>query len=382
MDVRQIPVDNPLTKYLNQKASAGRIPINGTFELSPLCNFSCRMCYVRKTSQEVRTHDRPVMTLEDWLRVAEEAREQGMLYLLLTGGEPLLWPDFWELYEKLVRMGFFVSVNTNGSLIDETVIRRFRELPPARINLTLYGACDETYEQLCGVKNGFSRVDRAIRGLREAGIQLKLNCSLTPQNAGDLEAMVRYAEEKKLILTVTTYMFPPMRRDASMVGCNDRFTPEECAYYHMKRYRLQCGEEQYEQFLHHIMEGLVPPLGLDESCIDPANGKLRCRAGNAAFWITWDGWMTPCGMMPEPKAELMGRTFREAWEDIAEQCRQLTVSGVCEQCQNRQMCHSCAAMSYSETGSFSGVPTYLCQMVQAMKEIAAKELAEGNYAGS
>lgn len=109
----------PLTKFLFHKASGQLLPLSGTFELSPVCNFSCRMCYVRKTPQEVAAHPRAMLTLERWLELARQAREQGMLYLLLTGGEPFLWPDFWPLYEQLIDMGFLISINTNGSLIDE-----------------------------------------------------------------------------------------------------------------------------------------------------------------------------------------------------------------------------------------------------------------------
>ena len=82
--------DMVFTKMLYNKAGRARIPLSGTFELSPVCNFSCRMCYVRKTPQEVRESPRGILTLNQWLEIAREAREQGMLFLLLTGGEPLL----------------------------------------------------------------------------------------------------------------------------------------------------------------------------------------------------------------------------------------------------------------------------------------------------
>ena len=88
-----------LTEYLYNKASGMRIPLSGTFELSPVCNFNCRMCYVRKTKEEVEKNARKILTLDDWLKIASEAREAGMLYLLLTGGEPFIWPDFWILYD-------------------------------------------------------------------------------------------------------------------------------------------------------------------------------------------------------------------------------------------------------------------------------------------
>lgn len=366
-----------ITDFLFQKASRRKIPLSGTFELSPECNFACRMCYVRKTHREVLAHDRPMVTLAQWLEIARQAREQGMLYLLLTGGEPFLWPDFWKLYDALVHMGILVSVNTNGSLIDEEVIRKLKDLPPNRVNITLYGASDATYERLCGAKNVFSRVDRAISGLKAAGVNVKLNCSLTPHNAGDLQDIIRYAKQRDLYLQVNTYMFPPIRRDASMVGKNDRFTPQEAAYYHMERYRLQSSPEEYQTFLRQTAEGMEQPIGLDESCIDPLDGKIRCRAGNAAFWITWDGWMTPCGMMPEPKIELMGRPFREVWQELAGVSDGLALSGICSQCPDQKICHSCIAIAASETGSYGGIPTYLCHMMAEMKRLAAAQLTQG-----
>ena len=125
-----------------------------------------------------------------------------------------------------------------------------------------------------------------------------------------------------------------------------------------------------------MVKGIAPPPGLDESCIDPLDGKIRCRAGKAAFWITWDGWLTPCGMMPEPKIDLTGRTFPEAWEELTRASAALTLSGVCTRCPNQQLCHACAAMALAETGSTQGVPRYLCEMVEALREAADAELSQ------
>ena len=363
----------PLTDFLYRKAVSGLCPLNGTFELSPVCNFSCRMCYVRKTQKEVDSSPRPIVALEQWLDIARQARKQGMLFLLLTGGEPLLWPDFWELYEKLIHMGFLISINTNGSLIDDAAIEKFKKLPPARINITLYGASDETYEALCRAKHVFSRVDHAITGLRQAGIPVKLNCSLTPYNVEDLEAILDYAHRRGLLIEVNTYMFPPLRRDETLIGQNDRFTPEEAAYYHMRQFRLKNGETEYRSFLKRIEEGLIDPPGLDESCIDPIDGKIRCRAGKASFWITWDGWLSACGMATVPRVDLMTQPFAEAWKTLTAESGRVKLSGTCMKCPDEKICHSCMAMAMAETGSPSGIPKYLCQMVREMKRLAEEE---------
>lgn len=332
------------------------------------------MCYVRKTQTEVQNSPRKILTLEDWRRIAKEARDAGMLELLLTGGEPLLWPDFWKLYEELADMGFLVSINTNGSLIDEKAIIRFRQRPPQKINITLYGASDETYRRLCRVDGVFTKVDNAIRGLMEAGLTVKINCSLTPDNVQDLDWIVDYAKERNTVLSVATYMFPPMRRDPSKIGINERFTPEDSTENLMRYLRRSRGEERYQRYLRSIMDGYAEPPGLESDCVDPVDGQIRCRAGKASFWITWDGWMLPCGMMVEPKADVKELSFAEAWKQVTDKSAAIRLSGLCDKCPNRDICHPCAAIAYAETGSFAGVPTYRCRAVQQMCRIAREEL--------
>ena len=370
--LRTVP-GRQLTDYLHSKAGGRRIPLSGTFELSPVCNFNCRMCYVRKTAQEVKDSPRPILTLEDWRRIAREARDAGMLFLLLTGGEPLLWPDFWTLYEELIDMGFLVSINTNGSLIDEEAVARFRRKPPQRINLTLYGAGDESYRALCGVGGVHSRIDRAVRMLQEAGILVKLNCSLTPRNAADLDAIVDYAKERNTVLSVATYMFPPVRRDPAMTGENERFTPEECAHYMLRYLERDRGPEAYAHYLAALRRGCTEPPGLEEGCYDPLDGRVRCRAGKSSFWITWDGWMLHCGMMPEPRVDLRQLSFGEAWAETSQCAARLHLSGVCAQCPNLNVCHPCAGTAYAETGSVSGIPTYMCSVTREMIRLAGEE---------
>ena len=365
---------SPLTDYLFYKAGQSGIPLSGTFELTPFCNFSCPMCYVRKTAEEVKSSGRSLRTYEQWLKLAREARDAGMLYLLITGGEPTAWPEFWKLYEELIHMGLVVSINTNGSLLKEEAVQKLIQLPPRRVNITLYGAGDETYDKMCGVKGTYAAVDRAIRELKGAGVQVKLNCSLTPLNAGDLEALTSYAKELELVLDIATYMFPPLRRDGTQVGQNQRFTPEQSAYYRLKAYELQYDKEQYMEFLQKIQKGSVPPPGLEEGCIDPTDGVIRCRAGKTSFWATWDGRISPCGMMTEPVLELEDRPFPEVWEELKEISSQIRLSGVCDKCSNLQLCHSCAAMAQTETGSFSGIPSYLCAAVKEMKRLAEEQL--------
>lgn len=371
---KDIRTETALTQYMFQKATKNKSPLSGTFELTPMCNFNCKMCYIRKTPQEVAEMNGTQMTCEEWLKLARELREQGMLYLLLTGGEPFLWPDFWKLYEELAKMGFLISINTNGSLLDEKMVERLKKYPPTRINLTLYGASEKTYRELCQIEGMYEKVCKNIEMIRKAGIPLKLNCSLTPYNKHDLESIVAFSKDRNLVLEAVTYMFPPIRKDKNCIGENERFTPQEAAFYSLKQYHLQHGEEHYIEFLKKIVQGIAAPPGLEEHCIDPLDGTMQCRAGKSVFWITWDGKLTPCGMLNEPCVDVRNQKFKEAWKELVQKSEAIHLSGVCDSCSNRSFCHSCGAIAMAETGKMEGIPLYLCEMMEAMKNIANEEL--------
>ena len=369
-----IPIEPEITDYLHRKATRLRIPLNGTFELTPLCNMDCKMCYVRM-SKEQQEKVRPLRTAKEWLNLGKIAKEQGMIYLLITGGEPFLRPDFQEIFQGLHKMGFIMSINSNGTMIDENAIDWLKQTPPIRINMTLYGASDETYERLCGNPKGFTQVTKAIRLLKEAGITVKLNCSVTPYNAHDLEAMFAFAKEEGLIIQATSYMFPPLRKNIEMVGKNDRFTPEEAAYYSAKIEMLTGGKES---FLEKMKKGDWSTVSMDtaEDCQVLEGEGIRCRAGRCSFWITWDGRMLPCGMLAAEQApNVFENDFEKAWEETMQQAEVIRLPGKCAGCELKDKCRACAAMVLTESGNYSDVPQYRCRMSRCYPE-ACKELEE------
>ena len=121
------------------------------------------------TEEQIQKQGRE-LTNEEWLEIARQAKEAGMLYLTLTGGEVFVRPGFKELYIELSKMGFLIQILSNGYMIDESVIEWLSEYPPYSIRFTLYGASDETYEKVCGVKSGFTCVVNAINLIKKTGI--------------------------------------------------------------------------------------------------------------------------------------------------------------------------------------------------------------------
>lgn len=347
-----------------EKAARGRIPVISVFELLPVCNLSCKMCYVRKSMAEVRQAG----GLKDgkwWLDLARDAAESGLLFPLLTGGEPLLHPDFKEIYKGLLDLGMQVSINSNATLIDREWAEFFGKYPPIRINITLYGASEESYRNLCGDGSAYHKVRNAVALLKEQNVPIKFNSSITPQNVQDVEALVNYAKEENVPIQVATYMFPPLRRDESMVGQNERLSPEEAALARVTADYLQGDPEwflaQTERYRHFVpLEKRPWEMG------KPYDKGMRCRAGLCSLWVDWQGNFLNCGMYGSVRTTLEGKTFDEVWQEVVEQTAAVRYSPDCLGCSNEPLCHPCIAMVQNECGHHYGRPEYMCRMQQAL----------------
>ena len=177
-------------RSLLQKARQKHIPVTGALELLPLCNMNCDMCYVRLSRSEMERQGR-LRTVEEWVRLAEQMQKAGTVFLLLTGGEPLLFPDFKTLYRRLRNLGMILTINTNGTLLDEAWADFFATYPPRRINITLYGADAASYDRLCHFPQGFDQTLRAVRLLRARNVDVKISCSVTKKNPQDFSPRKR-----------------------------------------------------------------------------------------------------------------------------------------------------------------------------------------------
>lgn len=315
-----------------------------------------------------------------WLEIAEDAAKCGLLFPLLTGGEPFLYEDFQEVFAGMQDLGMQVSINSNASRIDQNMARWLGRHTPTRINITLYGASEETYQKLCGNGESFLKVKNAVRWLKQYGVPIKLNASITPQNIQDLESMISYAKECQIPIQAATYMFPSIRRNAAMVGQNERLSPEEAALARVKtdfltgdgdwfwrqaeRFgRFQKGEERFRE------NSDEEKRCEDKKMTDENVMTMHCRAGHCSFWVDWQGNLVNCGMYASAKTSLKERSFAEAWKELVAQTEKVCCSPACIHCANRKICHPCIAMIAAECGEEKGCPEYLCRMHAAEAEV-------------
>ena len=172
---KQLQSYNDLTKYLAFKAREKGVPVGGQFELTPLCNFSCKMCYVHLQPEQMA--GRKILSVETWKDLIHQAWKAGMLEATLTGGECLAYPGFDEIFLYLHSLGCQIVVLTNGYLLDDKRIRFFKEHRPNKIQVTLYGWNDDVYERVTG-QRAFGTVSENIRKALDEG--LPVSVTVTP----------------------------------------------------------------------------------------------------------------------------------------------------------------------------------------------------------
>lgn len=340
-----------MATYLHARGAKMGFPVGGNFELTPRCNFSCPMCYVHKKDAHVEGE----LTGQQWISLAEQARDAGMLFALLTGGEPLVRKDFFQIYGAMKEMGLMVSVNSNGSLLSGKIRDKLLEDPPFRVNVSLYGGSEETYASMCG-QPSFHDVVENVRALKEAGVDVRLNVSITPYNLHDLEDIFRISRELGVHAKATAYMYPPIRLDGDK---SHRLSPEEAAQAMVDWDLLRFQPEEFARRARAMKSCEVVE---QRECAADLHEGVQCRAGSTSFWLCWDGRMLPCGMMPGPGTRPLEQGFQAAWQELRELTRQIRTPDKCVACPSRPVCCSCAAVCVTETGKTDGVPEYVCRM--------------------
>ena len=366
------------------RATELRQPLTANFELTPCCNMSCDMCFIRHTPQQMSAGG-SLSDAASWTDIAHQLMDMGTLFILLTGGEPMLHPEFDTIYHTLRSMGFIITLNTNGTLITEEMCRTtFRE-KPRRVNVTLYGSSRATYEQLCHYGDGFERTMRGLRLLRQYGIDTKLNFSLVRANVHEFDEMLALAQELGIPVSASNYMFAVNRSggDASNVT-QTRLSAEEAA-------RTECHYMKYNEGAGYEDKARQMAAQADEE--SPVGISLNCRAGSSSMWVGWNHRITPCVMMGTPCVDLTtGHTYpfdpsgttpdghepampgtascdngiapydmASAWAWLTQSCLELPEIDQCGGCRLKHICQVCYAAAIHEKRQ-CGSLKYLCDM--------------------
>lgn len=351
-----------IKKYVFQKAAINHIPVSGTFELTPRCNLSCEMCYIRMSAEEQASCGAE-LTADEWLSLGEEVVNAGMVYLLLTGGEPLLRSDFEQIYSGLAEMGILLTLNTNGTLIDERIVQCMEKNPPEKVNVTLYGCSDNTYQKVCGSAKGYKAAIHGVELLKKAKIPVCINTTYTRHNALDMEHIALFAKENGIPIRMTSYLFPPLRCDRE-TDDSCFLLPEEYGKLGAVFDTITMDSAQKKR-----RAEVIARVRECTSVLSTEGKAASCMAGRGAFWVTWNGQLLPCGMLPKLGKSLKAESFASIWANLDHVMDDQILPEKCSGCSKRILCPVCVAVTQSEKEPPEALCRYCDSYMEAITEM-------------
>jgi MoaA/NifB/PqqE/SkfB family radical SAM enzyme len=163
-------------------------------ELTERCNNDCIHCCINRPAHDAEARRRE-MTTEQVKDILQQATDLGCLQVRFTGGEPLLRPDFNEIYVYARRLGLKVLLYTNGCLLTPHLADLFARVPPLQeIEITVYGMHPESYEAVTRTPGSFAQFRRGVDLLLQRAVPFIVKGALLPQNRHEMGEFEAWAE--------------------------------------------------------------------------------------------------------------------------------------------------------------------------------------------
>ena len=339
-----------LSNFLDFKAREKGIPVHCQFELTPLCNFNCRMCYVHLKPEQL---SESILSVSEWKDLMHQAWEAGMIHVTLTGGECLAYPGFDELFLYLHSLGCDVSVLTNGYLLNDERIRFFKEHPPAFIQITLYGWNEDVYERVTGQRAFTTVIENAQKAI-EAGLPVSINVTPSVYLGEDVLETIRIGMKLSKAFTVNGSLFSPREE----TGRSDQQDTSETDLY-IRIYRL-INELNGTENREVDDDKLLPAGGPFHECTECG---LRCGGGRSSYVLNWKGTMMPCNRMDIIHADARAEGIKQAWAKVNHEASNWPRVPECKDCPYDRVCNNCAGnmLRYAEPGK---QPLELCEQAR------------------
>ncbi len=346
-----------------------RIPLDVGLDLTYRCNNRCVHCYCSLPESDEEAIGKELTTAEI-KKTLDKLAAMGSLWLLISGGEPLLRPDFEEIYLHAKKKGFLITLFTNGTLIDDRIIGILSARPPFAVEISIYGATRGTYEKVARVEGSYNRCMDGIEKILHARIVLKL---------------------KTMALTTNQHEIEDMDRMARQLGCEFRFDPIIQKRIDGRRFS---EPEKYRISSHDVVKlDMMFPGRMKEwrEFCDKFLGKPQanerlytCGAGLGSMHINPYGSAGGCMMMATSgfsvREHEMGWIWDEGIASAVSQPKNFRLP--CDVCHLANLCDQCTPWRLLETGDIKKEVAYLCQIAKmraAKFDFVNYRMGEGNH---
>jgi AdoMet-dependent heme synthase len=333
-----------LLDEINRKATEQGVPLSAHLDITWRCNERCVHCYLDHEGKNE-------MSTEEIKEVLRQLADCGTFFLSISGGEPLLRRDCFEILEYARKLGFNVKLKTNAVMIGAKEAARLRQLGIEQVQISVYSDQPEIHDAITKLPGSLRRTLAAVRHLKANDVKVSLTNVLMKHNVNSGKAVQRLAKEIGVEFHIDPTITPMLNGDRSILSLG--ISKEELdEVFHT------------EEFIGNVGEFCAPVAAVDDDVLD----GYSCSAGHTLAYISPSGDVFPCVQFPMPCGNVREKTFREIWwrSEALTELRSVQVRDLptCSQCGHVAYCTRCPGLAYME-GNMRGPSSADCTKSEA-----------------
>ncbi len=335
------------------------VPRLVALELTGRCNLSCVHC----RASAADTVDPNELKTNEIYRLIDDIASFSKPILILSGGEPLVRDDIFDIAEYANKKGLRVVLATNATLINEEIAKKIKEVGIGRVSISIDGASEESHDTFRGYKGAFRSSLRGIEELKKAGVEFQINTTITKRNVHELEKIYQLAV-KLGAKAFHVFLLVPTGRGEDLKG--EELSKEE--YEKVLNWMYEKMKEENSPFMKatcaphffRVVHQRASKEGLKVSDVLKSEHAFSrytrgCLAGIGFAFISRYGEVNPCGYLPIKAGNIREESFKDIWfnSEVFNKLRDLNnLKGKCGICEFKRVCGGCRARAYALKGDY------------------------------
>ena len=353
-------LSTPATQeYLSSYTSKEPLIFGCEVELTSKCNERCVHCYI--------PHEYKINTMDEdvFYSLLDQLQEMKTLSLTLTGGEPMLHPQFKEFLREAKKRDFAVAVLSNLTLLDDEIIEILAEAPISSVQTSLYSLIPGHHDAVTKLNGSFEKTKNGILKLIENNIPIQISCPTMSINKDDFNDVLEWANEHNIRAHTDYSIMAKYNHDTD--NLNYRLSCEECGKIIQV---LLSGDANYQNAI------LSPDFISRMENLQENPDENFCGAGFSSCCVVSNGDIYPCaGWQSYICGNIKDSSLRDIWFNSKKfiALRNIKRKDIkkCLNCKNKAFCSPCLTRFANEspTGDPLDVPEYFCQVAELNKQI-------------
>ena len=318
------------------------VPLVVSWNVTRKCNLKCPHCYINATTETLKNE----LSTEEAKGLIDQISEVSRPLLILSGGEPLLRKDIFELVRYGTEKGLKMGLGSNGSLIDDIAAKRLKEAGLKTVSISLDSSIPERHDEFRGVSGSWEKAVSAIKALRDNDMLVQVNTTVTQDNFDEIDEIMSLVE-KLGVENFHLFFLVPTGRGAKITDISPTMYEGmiKITFAKTAKHKLNVRPSCAPQFMR-----IAKDVGLDmrqwiRGCIA---GLYYCR-------VYPNGEITPCPYLPIKLGNIREKSFKDIWRtsEVFKSLRDFSaLKGKCGVCDYRSLCGGCRARAYGLSSDF------------------------------